>query len=254
MLATGSLIWAALGSFCASMVTLVAYNARRPPSLTGMGTITPRWDCRKMRALTRIALPLGVAGMCVSVYGNLPRYFIQHYYGDRALGFFAAIAYAMTAGSLVVGALGQAAVPRLARYWASGNAGEFWGLLRQLVGIGALLGVAGIGTAFFAGGPILRTFYRPEYAAYKDLLVWIMAAAAVGYAGSFLGYGINATRSFDRLAIPYCAVTGAGTLVCWLLVPRYGLIGAAWATGVTSLIAALVPSLTFVSLTRRSES
>ena len=157
----------------------------------------------------------------------------------------------MTAGSLVVNALGQAAVPRLARHWSDGDHRRFWRLIRRLVGVGVGLGIAGIATAFLAGGPILRTFYQPEYAAYRGLLVWVMAAAAVGYAGSFLGYGLNATRSFDRLAIPYCAVTACAAVICWWLVPRYGLVGAAWATGVTSLVAALVPAFIFVSLNRR---
>jgi O-antigen/teichoic acid export membrane protein len=254
MLATRNVIWAAVGSLAASFTALAAYNSRIA-SPVRLGTpvrpsesIAPHWDRRNMWRLTRIALPLGVAGMCVSVYGNMPRYFVQHYYGDRALGYFAAIAYAMTAGSMVINALGQAAVPRLARHWSSGNQPQFWRLLLQLVGI--LLGSLGIVIAFIAGGPLLKTFYQPEYSAYRDLLIWIMAAAAVGYVGSGLGYGINATRAFDRLALPYCGVAAAAVLVCWWLVPAYGLIGAAWATGVTSLFAATVPVFTFMSLNR----
>jgi O-antigen/teichoic acid export membrane protein len=248
---TGSIIWAALASMFASVFTLLAYSVRGTATTFYAAAMTPRWNGRTMARLARIALPLGLAGMCVSAYGNMPRYFVEHYYGERALGLFAAVAYAMTAGTTVVGALGQSAVPRLARYWASGNTLMFWRLLRHLIGFGALLGVAGVGIALVSGETILRTFYRAEYADHADLLVWIMVAGAIGYVGSFLGYGVNATRAFDRLFVPYLAVAAVAALSSWLLVPRYGLLGAAWATAVTYVAAGLVPPLTFISLRRR---
>jgi O-antigen/teichoic acid export membrane protein len=47
-------------------------------------------------------------------------------------------------------------------------------------------------------------------------------------------------------------VAGVAAIACWILVPRYGLIGAAWATGVTHLAAAIVPPLTFLSQGRQA--
>ena len=84
MLATRSLVWAGLGSLGASVTALVAYNAHISPAVPSRPHLMPRWSRPRLWGLARIALPLGVAGLCVSVNANLPRYFVQHYYGDRA--------------------------------------------------------------------------------------------------------------------------------------------------------------------------
>jgi O-antigen/teichoic acid export membrane protein len=249
---TQSLVWASLASLLASVFTLTAYNVRTvAPLFQSAHLLMPNWKSQSVISLARLALPLGFAAMCVSVYGNMPRYFVERSLGEQALGFFAAAAYATTAAGMVITALGQSTAPRLARYWADGNRLMFWRLLRYLTGIAALIGVAGVALTVVAGELILRIFYGVEYAKHADVFFWMMVAAAVGYMGSVLGYGINATRAFDRLVAPYAAVAVVALLSCWLLVPRHGLLGAAWAMGATNVAAGLVPPFVFASLTRR---
>jgi O-antigen/teichoic acid export membrane protein len=248
---TGSLVVAVLASMTASLFTLLAYSGRATVAALTLDEMKPRWHYRTIRSLARMTLPLGLAGMCVSVYGNMPAYFVEHYYGAQALGFYAAVAYAMTAGTVVVGALGQSAVPRLARHWAAGDRPVFWRLLTHLAGLGALIGLGGIAVAAFAGEAILRALYSAEYAMHADLLVWTMVAAGIANVASVLGYGLGATRSFDRLVAPYFAVLAVGVAFCWMLVPRYGLVGAACALGLTHLAAGCISPAIFLSLKKR---
>jgi len=160
---------------------------------------------------------------------NIPRYFLERYEGERGLGIFAAMSYLMVAGTTVVSALGQSASPRLAKYYAAGNASAFRNLLLKLVGIGAFLGVAAVLVVAIAGKPILTLLYQPEYAEQADVFVWITLAAGIGYVASFLGYGMTAARYFKVQAPLFAVVTGVTALASFWLVPRYGLQGAAFA-------------------------
>jgi O-antigen/teichoic acid export membrane protein len=174
--------------------------------------------------------------MLSSLNVNIPRYVIQHYAGERSLGLFAAVAYTMVAGTTVVGALGQSASPRLARYYAEGQIAQFYSLMRNLLAVGALLGLAGVTVAVTLGRVILSVLFRPEYGRAADVLSWMMTAAAITYLASFLGYGLTAARRF-RVQAPLFAVVGVAVVAAsYLLVPHFGLIGAAWATMIGAVV------------------
>jgi O-antigen/teichoic acid export membrane protein len=187
-------------------------------------------------SLAWTAAPLGIVMMLSSLNVNIPRYVIQHYAGERSLGLFAAVAYTMVAGTTVVGALGQSASPRLARYYAEGQIAQFYSLMRNLLAVGALLGLAGVTVAVTLGRVILSVLFRPEYGRAADVLSWMMTAAAITYLASFLGYGLTAARRF-RVQAPLFAVVGVAVVAAsYLLVPHFGLIGAAWATMIGAVV------------------
>jgi len=173
-------------------------------------------------------LPLGFVMLLLSLNANIPRYFIERYLGERELGIFAAIAYSQIAGTTLVSALGESASPRLAKYYAAGNSLAFRMLLLRLLGIGALLGGAGVLVALVAGRELLALLYRPEYAEY-EVFVRLMVAVGIMYLDSFLGYGMTAARYF-RAQIPLAALATISTvLACLWLIPSDGLRGAATA-------------------------
>lgn len=189
--------------------------------------LQPSWNWTKLKQLVWLALPLGFVMMLISLNHNVPRYFIEQYLGERELGFFAAIAYLMVAGRMVVSALGQSASPRLARYYATGNSSAFRQLIIKSVIIGILLGGTAIIVALIAGENILTLIYQPEYAQYADLFAWVMVAAGISYVASFLGYGMTAARYF-RIQMPlFFLSTAASTIACFWLIPIFKLQGAA---------------------------
>jgi O-antigen/teichoic acid export membrane protein len=165
--------------------------------------------------------------MLISLNTNIPRYFVERYLGEHELGIFAAMAYLMVVGTTVVGALGQSASPRLAKYYAAGNVQAFRGLLLKLVGIGAVLGAGGVLVALVAGREILTLLYGPEYAR-VDVFVWVMVAAGIWYASS-LGVAMTAAR-YIKIQIPLITFVALSTaLACWSLIPSVGLLGGAMA-------------------------
>ena len=253
---THSVLWGAVGLAVAWAVVLFSYDIHsgalmlnaypekpqeevpRKPTLAI--ALRPRWHRATLRKLVWLSLPLGFVMMLISLNTNIPRYFIERYLGERELGFFAAIAYLMVAGSMVVNALGESANPRLAKYYVEGDSKAFRTLLLKLVGIGGLLGGVGVLMAVVAGRQILTLLYRPEYAKYTNLLVWLMAATGVNYVSSFLGYGMTAARYF-RIQMPlFTMVTTISATVCLWLIPNMGLLGAAIALLISAAVQAVL--------------
>ena len=241
---TGSVLVGCLGMAAGWAAVLMAYDLDAARSSTGARGRWPlagvfhqmQWKPGRLCGLAVLALPLGVVMMLGSLNVNGPRYVIQHYSGERGLGIFAAVAYVMVAGTTVINALAQAASPRLALHCASGDVAEFWRLMRKLLVIGAVIGGAGILVAMAYGRQILGTLFRPEYAAADDVFVWMMAAAAISYLGSFLGYGLTAARQF-KVQAPLILVVSVVTMASSvILVPRHGLVGAAWATVIGAVV------------------
>lgn len=241
--ATRNVLWAVIGQAAVSLVVLLTYDLRNAgrlhqfpwptwnptlyPALVRIATLKfGTW--RNIRGLIRLSFPLGVVAMLGSLMVNLPRYFIEHTAGAAKLAVYSGMAYIVFVGGTALGSLLQAAAMRLARYYIE-NLRQFRRLLLQLIAIGIVNGVIGILAAVLWGRQFLTIMYRPEYAMYPSVFVWLMVAAAVSYVASVLGFGLAAARKFDvQLPVYICAAL-VTLFACVPLVPRYGLQGAAWA-------------------------
>jgi O-antigen/teichoic acid export membrane protein len=249
---TGNVVGGAVGLTFVWALLLFGYDVRNgarilrsphrtSPSVTPReagpgGTLRPYWRMDTLGKLAWFALPLGVVGMLLNLYPNIPRYFVEGYLGRSELGIFAAMSYIMIAGVRLVDSLAQSVGPRLAGYHAAGNEAGFRAVLFRAVGVGLALGAMGVLLALLAGSQILTLLYGPEYAAHPDVFVWLMVAAGIDYVTSFLGWAITATRRFvvqiPLVALVACAVTVA----CFWLVAAAGLRGAAIASAIAAAV------------------
>lgn len=229
---TRSLLWSVAALVLARLAVLAAYDRPRGTAGEERGSagISARW------AIFRTALPLGVSLMLVSLTANVPRYAIEAKLGTRELGAFAAVASFMTAGAMVINALGQSATPRLARYFAERDLRRFRGLSLRLLGLSAALGAAGVAGAALLGGFVLSLLYRPEYAAYNGLFVAVMGASVLSYTGAMLGYIMTSARAFAP-QMPLLAATAAtASAASWILIPAIGLHGAPAAVALAACV------------------
>ena len=242
---TRSVLWGTVGIAIASGIVTLAYDVQSAVLTVRSGTkipsglkanieasynhLRPCWNLSVLVKLTMLSVPLGLAIMLGSLWTNVPRYFIQHSFGERELGIFAAIGYLMVVGSTLVNALAQSASPRLARYYVSRDWGAFDALVLRLISLGAMLGGIGFIITLIGGNQILASLYSPEYAHHTNVLIWLMAAFAMQYSYVFFGTAINAMRDF-KVQLP---IQGASCLIvlvsCFYFIDRYGLLGAAWA-------------------------
>lgn len=251
---TGQVVWGVAALAFVRMVVLLGYDLRaQTQSSQPLSTdeeqgrtelshlkeiLRPRWDLRKMGKILWLSLPLGLVALLLNLNTNIPRYFIQWSLGARELGIFAAIAFLMSAGNLLVSALAQAVFVRFARSYADGNRSDFIGVLLKLLGVGTVLGAGGVLVAWVAGPELLRILYRPEYANHSRLLVWFMLVAWISYLSQFLGTAITAARIFVYQIPLNAAAALAIAAGSYWLVPRMGLTG-----GVLAILVGVIVQL-----------
>lgn len=241
MLATRSLLWSSVLLMVSWLLTLAfdVWNAGRALGPSGdravaLADFLPVWAFPRLKTLARLSLPLGFASLLISLLVNIPRYFVGGMLGERELGIFAAMAYAMVVGARVVTALGESAVPRLAKLHQAGDAAGYRSLLLKTVAFGALIGLGGVGVAAFLGRPILTLLYKPEYAERIDVFVWLMFGAGLGYVSLFLQYGLMAAQQFVVQPVVMTAAAAVLSVACLVLVPARGLSGAAMAVAASA--------------------
>ncbi len=238
---THSILWATLGLALTWALILAGYDLRSAivvlrASQPQAGADWPRalrpiWDLRPLAALAWLALPAGIVMALLSLSVNTPRLFVKHYLGTGDLAIFASMAYVLVAGATLTTALGQAAAPRLSQYFAAGNVPAFRALLTKLLGIGVVLGGAGVLVGLVAGRAILTLLYRPDYAGHVDAFVWLLVATGLEYIASFLGYALTAARYLRIQAPIFIAVIAFMLVAGPFIIPAHGMVGAAWVFG-----------------------
>lgn len=253
LLALAVVMWASqnivLASAAAAMMWMVSFVIYDLPyakrllmshSTTGanLGRVNPRFSRKAFWQLTWTALPLGVVMAVITLQTHIPRYVLQSFAGTGFLGYFTAIVSPMMAGMMVTAAMGQSASPKLARYFAE-DLNAFIRLLLRLSAISAAVGVAMIAVAFVLGDRILWVLYGVEYTTYHREFIVVAIAWGLQMISSCWGYGLTAAHYF-RTQVLLTAASCLATLgAAFVLVPRYGVMGAVLSVLVTSLTTAV---------------
>lgn len=206
------------------------------------------------KMLLKDALPLGVVMLFLSLNTNIPRYFMKSYAGVAALGIFAALSYLQVAGATVITALGQAASPKLARFFQTGRIREYKVLLFKVSMLGSGLGLLAVIGAILFGKQALTLLYRQEYAAYYRELIILAVSAALSYGFGFLGYGMTAACSYRPQLVSIIGSTVALVISCYVLIPKWSIAGAAYAGIVYLLMMASINGVIIYRFVREAEN
>jgi len=190
--------------------------------------VLPRISRPVFAELMVLTLPLGFVTLVLSLNANLPRYFLAKYSGEASVGIFGALVYCIVAGNTVMGALGQAASPKLAKLNCEGNLRGFCLLVGKLAAFGAATGMVGLMAVKLAGAEILTLLYRPEYALHAKAFFWLMAAGATANVSGVLGVAMTAMQGFKQQAWIHLGCLAIGLGASAKLIPSMGILGAAF--------------------------
>lgn len=252
---THSVLWGAAGMAVVLFLRFIGYDARcaanllkqypqapeadRASANSGWSQLRPRWDPGTLLRLAWLALPMGCVAALISLNTNIPRYFVEGYLGEGALGVYSALAYVAIAGNTVINALANAATPRLAQYHAAGRVASFYRLTGIVTGISLAMSIASVLVVGLFGGTVLKLLYSEQYAKYTDAFMWSTLVGCLYFIGTPLAAATNAKRMF-RIQVPiHVGKIIVISALCPYLIPKYGLIGAMWSLFVSSLVAVI---------------
>ena len=179
--------------------------------------------------LTVMTLPLGLSTMLMSLTANMPRYFIQHSLGLKALGIFSAAGYLTMTVSIIISAIAESSIAGMSRLFAASEHGQAEAIWHRVLKVTLLLSAVSIVGTMAFGQQILRIVYRADYASAAQLLTGLMIVATVANIASVNGYALLAARRFMRYLMSLSAAAVATAAACAVLVPRHGGTGAVFA-------------------------
>ena len=257
--ATHDLPMAILASGISSLVILVGFDlpnsvrlaksldahGELPAGLTWKTMVAPRWRPDVMRQLFILALPLGISVGLTTLNIFISRLFAVKFLSESDVGIFSGITNLMNLGSQGLLTISTTIMPRLATYRESRDVASFMSLIRKF-------GLISIGFGIFAlvitagfGEKILAVCFRHDFALHNDVFVLTMVAGLLFYISLPFGTALTALRVFNSQLWSSGLVTVFAVASGFILVPMYGLRGAAYVTIIAMAVRCVVLAILF---------
>jgi O-antigen/teichoic acid export membrane protein len=245
---TKSVFWAALALCLSSVLVFIVCDLRTARLVASAkaelpASLVPRVKPRTVWEIARLGFPLGVTSMLIVLAYNIPRYFLQHRFGEAAVGYFAALSFPFACFSFLLGALGQAATPRMSSDYVHCPR-EFWRSVRALCMVPIVTCLAALTVSLALGPRLLILLFNQDYAGYFSAFVVLLIAGGCWSVASALGYAATASGRIAGQVPATAATCAAAVVLSPFLIPRDGVLGAA----AVYLAGGLVHIATFVVL------
>lgn len=179
--------------------------------------------------LSVVAMPLGLITAIQVGATYMPRYLLEGIVGSDDMAFYSIAATPLSLLTPFVAAVSQSALARTAASLQRGDYDGFRQLTMKLTWLYG--GINGLGAlVFWLGGPwILELMFTPEYRVAAPATQVIMLGVLIGSLSAFGSSVLVATRSNWLQFGNTVAGIAVQVLLCLVLAPRYGFLGAAWA-------------------------
>lgn len=234
---SGGLAAALVGSLVVNLALLVAVDI--PNSCRVLVSRPVRQGAyrrfRRAVCLAGTTLPLGLGALVSNLTVQVPRYFVEWTCGREALGVFSALSYVIIVAILLFDAVAQTLLGRFAVLYANGDLRRIRGLIGHVALGTAIMGVAGVAATALIGTDALRLVYGEAFAAHAAVLTLLALALPIGLFSWLAQCVLTALKCFRQQALAQCAGLAAVALFSYLLIPSYGLMGAALAVIVSFL-------------------
>jgi len=205
----------------------------------------------RLGKLSRGTLALGIIATLDSLNVQIPKYVVQFVEGEAAVGRFTALVTLIMVGGIVLSALGNASLPRLAILWERGDLAGFISLQRRLLVLGATVGGVGVLVGHMVGQPFLLLAYNRDVASELLAFQLLMYVAAVWYVVTILGFSLNAIRAFQEQLRVFIWMDVATCVASFALIPMHGVLGASLAFGAGVVVRLATSIVVFRGLINR---
>jgi len=233
LVSTSDLLVSAAVTLVASVVATAALLL---PPARGRFPVRPQWGWRPVAQVLGTCLPLFMALFLSMFLANAPRFAIDHYLDPTVQGYFQILFMPAFAINLISQVVFRPLLTTMATRWTQGDRRGFAALVwRGLAATAAAFALVGL-VCLVVGLPLLGAVYGKDVSGYLGELMVVVTGGAVNAAGVVLYYAL-ATMRLQRLVFAgYVAASAAVTGLCVLLVPRYGMLGAAASYGLAMAV------------------
>jgi PST family polysaccharide transporter len=178
---------------------------------------------------TRDVAPIGLGILVSALYFRCDVYFINYWHGLDTVGMYNAVFRLVEATRLVPAAALAVVFPELCR------ASSAMPMKRLAVLLGSL-GALATAFTFTTSSGIVHLVYGDAYQAASEALRVLSLSIPLFFVNYALTHQVIAWDGQRRYLAITCAALGSNVGANLLLIPAYGMVGAAWATLFTELV------------------
>jgi O-antigen/teichoic acid export membrane protein len=235
------------GFYAATIVTEVLVLAVLGVWLLRHQNVSPRgFSPTLFRAMAIFGAPMLGFEVARNVLNVADRYMIQAMMGGEALGLYSA-AYNMSeyVQMIAIASIGQAIVPMYVRLWEEKGEAETRRFLEDSLRYYLLLGMPIIAGLSAVGEDLLVLLASEKYRAGAAIIPWVMAGIVIQGGMVIQGAGLYIHKHTVLIMARVAATAVLNIILNLVLIPLYGIVGAAIATLLSALaLAALTVVLT----------
>jgi len=187
------------------------------------------------RHLIRLSLPFGIIGFALGLSYKFSTVLLDIYRTSTETGFYNAAYNLIFSFVLISNILNTTLYPTLARQSVNAS-GElpltYQRIFRYLLIISLPIAIGGWALA----APIIRFLYDAEFSASTQVFQVVIWTVPLMFMSEFLGYVIVLSNREKRVAVAVTISSFFNVLMNFILVPRFGLVAAAWIAVLTESI------------------
>lgn len=235
-----NLVASSFGISFVLVVLLLAHNFRGLPS-------TPFIDTRVGREILVLCIPMMVQGGALVMLSSADIWVLASLRTPAEVGVYGAVTKLSSAMAFALSVVNTVLPAMVARLYAEGKVKEMESLLRHSATWGALLAIPMTVILTLTGPFCLRLVFGPDFVMGAQALAVLAVAQCLNAVAGSPGYVLQMTGGHKTLTVLTLLTAVLNLVGNLLLVPRYGLEGAAVATG----SALVLQNLVMVMLVRR---
>ena len=235
--ATGSLVLGIISLGVSWALVLFLYDLPRAASF---GSVVPQFHMNTLKIVGK-TYPMAIALAIGTLTLAMPRYLLQHHYGESAVGIYSALFYVVTANMLCGLVFASAVSPKLADS-AANSTGQYLRLISLTTGVTAGCSLLLFIVVAVMGDAVLSIAYTSEYATHNVTFLLLSGAGIVAAVSCVLDYGLIALRYIKMRLLVNAVALAIGLFAGLILVPRLQYVGAAasYLTAVASMLSCQV--------------
>lgn len=193
----------------------------------------------------------GLSLLLVYLLPGIPRFILEKFRDSFDVGIISGYLSLVIFSRIFVQAIVQNSLPVLAGYYDSLNINAFLSVLKKEALLVTILGALQFVLVPFSN-ILFPIIFNADFASRQGLLAVIFAGSLFGFLAFVLNNGINAMKLF-RVQLPvYASLTVLSIVSGYLLIPLFGLYGAAYTFVIVNICACILLFIPFMSNINRS--
>lgn len=196
------------------------------------------FDSRRAKTLLLFSAPLLGINLCAFFSTSLDRFFISAMLGLDKLGSFSAAYTVSNFFSILTSGFFMAMGPYYLETYKNKAAPQQYAKLFGKTTVVSLLCITVLGL----WGDVLVGLIKKDgsYAGIGVYIPWILAAKALYAQGAYFAPGPYIKKQTKYNLAAFVVASGANALLNWMLIPRFGILGAGLGTAIANLAAAIM--------------